>query len=104
MPVQTFDDMLNEMVVDNPQIGHEMIEEALALFFANELEDVRILLRQYVKATIGFVELSKRTGKSDKNLMRALSAKGNPTMETLGEIFHALQPEAKFRIVTETAA
>jgi len=35
---------------------------------------------------MSFQELAERTGKVDKNLMRALSAAGNPTASNLFEI------------------
>ena len=77
------------MLDENPEFGAEMLEDALNSLLSGELDEGRLLLRQFVNATIGFKELAKRTGKLDKNLMRTLSAIGNPTASNLFEIVQA---------------
>ncbi len=54
-------------------------------------------LRQVVEAQMGFTELSRRTGKSRQHLYEALSANGNPRLDTMLAILSAvgvLQKEA----------
>lgn len=89
MPTVPYDTAMRDMVKDKPEIGLEMLEGALNSLLAGEVDDGRILLREYVNVTIGFQELARRTGKHDKNLMRSLSATGNPTAANLFEIIHA---------------
>lgn len=89
MPSIPYDDAIRSMVDDDPQIGLNMLEDAFNALFRGDMDEGRIHLRQYVKATIGFQELAKRTGKQDKNLMRSLSATGNPTAANLFEIIQA---------------
>jgi DNA-binding phage protein len=80
---------MKDMIGAQPELAAEMFEDALNALLANDLEDGRLLLRQYVNLTIGFTELAARTGKQSKNLMRSLSADGNPTATNLFEIIHA---------------
>jgi DNA-binding phage protein len=80
---------MKEMVADNPTMAAEMLEDAINTILAGELDEGRLLLRQYVNATIGFKELAQRTGKDDKNLMRSLSVSGNPTAANLFAILRA---------------
>ncbi len=89
MPTLPIKDSLNAMVDKNPVLGAEMLEGAVNALLAGEVDDGRILLRQYINATIGFKELAKRTKRHDKNLMRSLSASGNPTAANLFEIIRA---------------
>jgi DNA-binding phage protein len=103
MPTIPFDDMLKGMADDNPQFASEMLEEALNTILAGDVDDGRVLLRQYVKATIGFQELAKRTGKQDKNLMRSLSASGNPTAANLFEIVQACTKAAGVTVSAHVA-
>jgi len=103
MPTIPFDDMLKGMTDNNPQFASEMLEEALNTILAGDVDDGRILLRQYVKATIGFQELAKRTGKQDKNLMRSLSATGNPTAANLFEIIQACTKAADVTVSAHVA-
>ncbi len=49
------------------------------------------LLRDYVNATIDFVELGGLTDKSPKSLMRMLSPNGNPRARNLFEIIGCLR-------------
>lgn len=47
-------------------------------------------LRQVVEAQMGFTELARRTGKSRQHLYAALSAKGNPRLDTMLAILRAV--------------
>ncbi len=89
MPTVSWKDSLKDMVARNPHFADEMLEDALNSILSGEVDEGRILLRNYVNATIGFQELARRTGKHDKNLMRTLSRTGNPTAANLFEIIQA---------------
>ena len=89
MPTISYNDMLKGVIDDKPELAVEMFEDAINSLLAGELDDARLLLRQYVNATIGFQELAQRTGKIDKNLMRTLSKEGNPTAMNLMAIIRA---------------
>lgn len=89
MPTTSYKAAMKAMVNENPELGAEMLEDALNSLLSGELDEGRLLLRQFVNATMGFKELAERTGKVDKNLMRTLSAAGNPTASNLFEIVQA---------------
>jgi DNA-binding phage protein len=89
MPTTPYRDSMKAMVARNPGMAAEMFEDAINALFAGELDEGRLLLRQYVNATIGFGELARRTGKTDKNLIRALGPKGSPTAANLFQIIQA---------------
>ena len=89
MPTTSYKDSMKAVVARNPQMATEMLEDAINALLAGELDEGRLLLRQYVNATIGFGELARRTGKVDKNLMRALGPSGSPTAANLFEIIQA---------------
>lgn len=88
------------MIAERPERAHEMLEDALDSLLAGDVDDGRLLLRQYVNATIGFQELAKRTGKHDKNLMRSLGSSGNPSAANLFEIIHACAQSEGVTLVT----
>ena len=60
-----------------------LLEEALEALVSNDLETGKILLRDYVNATVGFEQLGSALSKSPKSLMRMLSAEGNPRADNL---------------------
>ena len=49
-----------------------------------------LCLRQVVEAQMGFTELARRIGKSRQHLYEALSAKGNPRLDTVLAILKAV--------------
>ncbi|HSR69938.1 MAG TPA: hypothetical protein VLU25_18570 [Acidobacteriota bacterium] len=55
------------------------------------MEEGKSVLRDYINATIGFIELGKRTGRSSKSLMRMFSESGNPHMRHLFRVIRILQ-------------
>jgi DNA-binding phage protein len=89
MPTIPYKDSLKAMTARNPHMATEMFEDAINALLAGELDEGRLLLRQYVNATIGFGELARRTGKTDKNLIRALGPNGSPTAANLFQIIQA---------------
>lgn len=60
-----------------------LLEEALDAFLNNDLETGKLLLRDYVNATVGFEALAEELHKSPKSLMRMLSEEGNPRADNL---------------------
>lgn len=89
MPTVPYNQMTRDMIAERPEKAVEMLEDAINSILAGELDEGRLLLRQYVNATLGFQELARRTGKIDRGLMRMLSKDGNPTASNLMEIVRA---------------
>jgi DNA-binding phage protein len=67
----------------DPAFRVALLEEALDAFLNADLETGKVLLRDYVNATVGFEELGARLHKSPKSLMRMLSTDGNPRADNL---------------------
>ena len=68
-----------------------LLKEGIESMLAGDTETGKILLRDYINATIGFEELSSIVEKSPKSLMRMFSPRGNPTANNLFGIIHTLQ-------------
>lgn len=86
MPSVSYRSSLQKMLRDQPEIAIEMLEDAVAALLSGDVDEGRLLLRQYINGTLGFQELESRTGKNCKALMRMLSASGNPTASNLFDI------------------
>jgi DNA-binding phage protein len=61
------------------------------LFLNGEPETARLILRELINATIGFEQLATLTAKPSKSLHPMLSSAGNPSMDNLATIFHAIR-------------
>ena len=75
----------------DPGFRETLLAEGIERLLAGELELGKAILRDYVKATIGFQELGGLTAKSPKSLMRMLGPQGNPQARHLFEIISCLQ-------------
>ena len=67
----------------DPAFRIGLLQEALEALTSDDLETGKILLRDYVNATVGFEGLGSALHKSPKSLMRMLSAEGNPRADNL---------------------
>ncbi len=68
-----------------------LLTEAAECFLGGDVGAAKILIRDYVNATIGFQALGEEIDKQPKSLMRMLSDKGNPRAENLASLIASLQ-------------
>ena len=64
----------------------EPLREGVECLLAGDLDTGKAILRDYINATIGFEELSRRTKRPAKSLMRMLGPSGNPQARNLFEV------------------
>lgn len=67
----------------DPAFRRGLFQEAIDAFLSNDTETGKLLLRDYVNATVGFERLGAELDKSPKSLMRMLSSQGNPRADNL---------------------
>ncbi len=75
----------------NRKYRKELLREGVVCLLAGDVETGKAMLRDYINATIGFEELSRRTKSPAKSLMRMLSPSGNPQARNLFEVINHLQ-------------
>jgi probable addiction module antidote protein len=74
--------------LQDPKSAALYLEEALA---AGDADAFKLALRNVAEARLGGMSaLSERTKLNREALYRSLSASGNPTLETLSKVMHAL--------------
>jgi len=78
-----FKDTVKARAERDPEFRIALLEEALDAFLNADLETGKVLLRDYVNATVGFERLGEQLHKSPKSLMRMLSEQGNPRADNL---------------------
>lgn len=72
-----------------------LLEEAIQLFLAGDIQTGKTILRDYINATLGFESLAQRVSTPSKSLHRMLSPKGNPRAANLFKVLAALQKAEK---------
>jgi DNA-binding phage protein len=80
-----------ERAACDAEFAAALLNETVTLLLAGDAAAARVILRDLVNATVGFEELAAVTNKPSKSLHRMLSPKGNPNMDNLASIFHAIQ-------------
>ena len=93
-----YKETINERAARDPKFALSLMNKAISSFLTGEPEEARIILRELVNSTIGFEILAEQLNKPSKSLHRMLSAKGNPTMDNLTNIFVALQNDLDFDV------
>lgn len=75
-----------------------LLSEAAEAIVTGEAEAARLLLRDYINATIGFDQLALKTGIPAKSLHRMFGARGNPTFANLSKVLRVLEDEDNVRL------
>lgn len=101
MTTRDYKETIHERVQQDNAFAAALLDEAASLFLNGEPDVARLVLRDLVKATIGFEGLALEVSKSSKSLHRMLSAKGNPTMDNLTAIFSVLRQKLDVEIRVE---
>ena len=73
------------------EFREELLKEGVECLLAGDVETGKIVLRDYINATIGFEELGSLTDKPPKSLMRMFGPSGNPNARNLFEVISHIQ-------------
>ncbi len=78
----------------------ELLRGAIESFLEGDIGTGKIVLRDYINATIGFERLAELTGIPSKSLMRMFGPTGNPLAGNLFDILGHLQRAEGIRVHT----
>lgn len=97
---RSFDEFIEDRIRREPALGDGLLEEAVQALLNDELPVARNLIRNVIKGSIGYAELSRRTGTPQKSLIRMFGPKGNPTAANLCAVLAQLQRQTgvEFRV------
>jgi hypothetical protein len=68
--------------------------EGIDTMLSGDVDTGKAILRDYIKATVGFEKLGEATGTPAKSLIRMLGPRGNPQARNLFGIIGYLQTQA----------
>ncbi|MGB3695521.1 MAG: transcriptional regulator [Spirulinaceae cyanobacterium] len=97
-----FKETVNVRVQRDSTFAVALLDEAVFLFLNGEPETARLILRELVKATVGFEKLAIETSETSESLYQMLSAKGNPTMNILTATLGLLRKKLDVEIEVKT--
>jgi hypothetical protein len=71
-----------------------LLQEGIETLLAGDVETGKAILRDYIKATVGFEQLGAEIGSSPKSLIRMFGPAGNPQARNLFSVISQLQRHA----------
>ena len=89
-----FKELVQKRVARDPAFRDALLREGVDTMLAGDVDAGKAILRDYIKATIGFEKLAEATGTPPKSLMRMLGPRGNPQARNLFGIIGYLQKQA----------
>ncbi len=88
--------------VRDPAFREGLLMEGVECLLAGDVDAGKIVLRDYINATVGFKELGALANKPPKSLMRMFGPAGNPHSRTLFEVISCIQQYEGIRLEVNT--
>ena len=94
---KSFKGLVQERVKRDAKFAEALLREGVDAMLSGDLETGKTILRDYIKATIGFEKLGAATGAPPKSLIRMFGPRGNPQARNLFSVIGYLQKRAGVR-------
>jgi hypothetical protein len=95
--VGSFNDLVQTRVKKDKKFAEALLREGVDALLSGDVETGKTILRDYIKATIGFEKLGAATGAPPKSLIRMFGPRGNPQARNLFSVIGYLQKRAGVR-------
>ena len=91
---KSFKDLVQRRVSHDPEFAAALLREGIDTMLTGDVDTGKAILRDYIKATVGFEKLGEATATPAKSLIRMFSPRGNPQARNLFGIIGYLQKQA----------
>ncbi len=81
-------------VQSDPKFRNALLKEGIETMLGGDVDTGKAILRDYIKATVGFEQLGIEIGSSPKSLIRMFGPTGNPQARNLFTVIGQLQRRA----------
>ena len=88
---RSFRDTVKARAATDPAFRQALLTEGLNALLEGDVATGKSVLRDYIKATMGFEALAEATGTPPKSLMRMFGPRGNPSAGNLFAVIRCLQ-------------
>jgi DNA-binding phage protein len=95
---KSFRDLVQNNVKEDKKFAEALLREGVDAMLSGDVDTGKTVLRDYIKATIGFEQLGEATGAQPKSLIRMFGPRGNPQARNLFTVLGYLQKRAGVRL------
>jgi hypothetical protein len=95
---KSFKALVQRHVKRDRKFAEALLREGVDAMLSGDIETGKIILRDYIKATVGFEKLGAVTGAPPKSLIRMFGPRGNPQAKNLFSVIGYLQKRAGMRL------
>jgi DNA-binding phage protein len=94
---KSFKDLVRAHVKNDKKFAEALLREGIDAMLSGDVDTGKTILRDYIKATVGFEKLGAATGAPPKSLIRMFGPRGNPQAKNLFSVIGYLQKRAGVR-------
>jgi hypothetical protein len=91
---RSFKELVQSRVARDPDFAAALLREGIDTMLTGDVDTGKAILRDYIKATVGFEKLGEATDTPPKSLIRMFGPRGNPQARNLFGIIGYLQQQA----------
>jgi len=95
---KSFQDLVHRQAKTDKKFAEALLREGIDAMLSGDMETGKTILRDYIKATMGFEKLGEATGAPPKSLIRMFGPRGNPQAKNLFNVIGYLQKRAGLQL------
>jgi hypothetical protein len=95
---KSFKGLVQHHVKSDGKFAEALLREGVDAMLSGDVDAGKTILRDYIKATVGFEKLGEATATPPKSLIRMFGPHGNPQAKNLFSVIGYLQRRAGVRL------
>ena len=99
---KSFMELVERRAARDPDFATALPQEAIETLLTGDVDTGKAILRDYIKATVGFERLGEATDTPAKSLIRMFGPRGNPQARNLFGVIGYLQKQAGIELHVAT--
>ena len=100
---KSFKGLVQHHVATDPAFAEALLREGIEVMLKGDIDTGKTILRDYIKATVGFEKLGADTEMPPKSLIRMFGPRGNPQAKNLFSVIGYLQARAGLQLTFSKA-
>ena len=99
---KSFMELVERRAARDPDFATALLQEGIDTLLTGDVDTGKAILRDYIKATVGFERLGEATDTPAKSLIRMFGPRGNPQARNLFGVIGYLQKQAGIELHVAT--